>query len=441
MLALTVLSVAFGGLCALFAYPQWSEWREKRKQSPRVGAMRARSIFVPLGVASVALFTISAVFLGEWLYLRFYSVYPRTCWGILLLVLAALLGAWWLLARNVSDAVEDAKTLRDSVAVHEAEVYKWKVEYEKKSLEHRELQAATQITQPATVLSVEFEPTKGRSAEMFLKVTNKGGRQEFYAQCTILSNPVSPKLEAAFNLGWESGIDKLPLVREQTGNLLIATAWDDRDPDHRHEAGFAGMGLQKLTGVIFREIEPERWRKYEKVNLPSYRLRIAVFGQKTQTSKSQEYILKPGTSCALEMSPIGVDGDSEALFTTLQTEVFRLAQELRSFLDDIGPRPKFDRSPGDGNDTPARLGNLANNTALAVPWLERLRHEYAARFADRVTSVVHRLGAEGVPIMDFEQRVGAVDDEKDVRDIAGQLPALAIKLDCLLDRRRPKRDA
>ncbi len=482
MLALTVLSVILTGVCAVFAYPHWKEWRERTKRELQGGATRVRSPFVPLGAAFILLFTSSAVFAGVWLYLWLHAAHPNLYWGAFTVLLLAVVALWWLLTYTAKRALDDARTLRSKVAETNAQVSKLKNDLveeqrgfqqmvlkkdqecsdklttahaigeqykaERDEARHRvgecdqkvlalndELAALKSGTvvrtdaPPNGELPVELEPTRGRSDKMFLKVTNKGERQQFYAQCSILSNPESPKLETVFDLGWESGIDKLSLVREQTGNLLLATAWDDRDPAHHHDAGLAGMGLQKLTGVIFREIEPERWRKYEKVNLPSYRLRITVFGQQTQTSTSQEYILRPGRSCALEMSPVG-DQDYGELFAPLQVEAFQLARELREWLKFLGPRPLIDKAKYP--ETPDGVQQFVKDQwAIESPWSERLTFGYASRFADRVVNIGHRFRERNVisPNFVLQNQGMAVNDVAQVERIIEGLKLTAIRLE------------
>jgi hypothetical protein len=137
-LALTAVCAAASIACAVFGYPHWAEWRHKRKQQPRGTAVKTGSLFVLLGIASIGLLTASAVFLGEWLYLKFFPVHPTVSVLALATLLIFVIGAWWLLASNAGDVIDDSKTLRSQISTLDADVSKWKVEYQRKFLECEE---------------------------------------------------------------------------------------------------------------------------------------------------------------------------------------------------------------------------------------------------------------------------------------------------------------
>lgn len=255
-------------------------------------------------------------------------------------------------------------------------------------------------------------------------VTNKGPEQQFYAQCNILENPESPKLQTVFDLGWEGDINikTLFLNREQIGKLLIAAAGEDRTHN------FSWMTLRALGG---ENVELERWERGEWNTELSYRLRITVFGLTTKTSKSQEFILRPGTSCALEMVAITEDHGERGLLSPLQLEAFQLARELREFLKNMGPRPAVDIS---GDKDANTLEKIRKINVAVQPWLARLVNTYRADFEDRVVKVIVRLAAENLRDFALDAAVKMPSNEKKIIEIAERLSLLAVKLDFAGDR-------
>ncbi len=180
----------------------------------------------------------------------------------------------------------------------EAEAYKWKVSYEEKSLECRQavekLKEAALHQQPAgDVLSVELEPTKGKADKQVLVVTNKGKKQNLRAQCQILDD--GKRILKSYPLSWESGAIVGPLSRDESGNLVIAIAGQDRQNELNY------IALRTMSGGQWESVEFERWNFGEKPTDIKFLLNITVIGEETQTSKSGQFIVRPGTSSALEM--------------------------------------------------------------------------------------------------------------------------------------------
>jgi len=129
------------------------------------------------------------------------------------------------------------------------------------------------------------------------------------------------------------------------------------------------------------------------------------------------------------------------LFSPLQLEAFQLASKLRDLLDKSGPRPVLERDLSLGNDSPVIAAYLSRVDALVNPWLNRLLHTYAADFAENVRQVIHRLAAEGVPVVGWAEKAGCVTKEDDILALAEQLPLMAIKLDYTPETRRLRHEA
>ena len=454
----TIVCAAFAVLTfiltAIYGYHPWREARDRRRaQRGADGVMTARPVFIPLGTASVFLLLASGIFFEAWLYFSVKAAHPRLYWVYAALVSLAIFGVGNISSRLIGKLFEDGERARASGATaidylkaevarieksHRAEIahkdtflagasadtIKLQKQLENKDAECEEkLRTRTATQEAADVLAVGLEPTVGKSDKMFLKVTNKGPEQQFYAQCSILENPESPKLQTVFDLGWEGSVSikTISLNREQVGKLLIAAAGEDR------VRNFSWMTLRALGG---ENIELERWEKGGRNTGLSYRLRITVFGVTTKTSKSKGFILRPGQSCALEMVAIACEDGKPSLLNPLQLEIFELARELRDFLKKMGPRPAAHISTDE-----TTLENIRKANAAIQPWLLRLTNTYAAEFADRVQKVIHRLAAENLTDADLDAAASVPNNETKILGIAERLQLLEVKLDYMNDRK------
>lgn len=155
---------------------------------------------------------------------------------------------------------------------------------------------------PATVPSpegkiypvdVEFAPWEGQRDKMYLTVTNKGPRQPFQAQCRILArrNDPNPPTLGIYDLQWQSGGMVLTLMPGQSGNLLIASADEDRAQDMEWITLEPAAGQQPIES---------HWVRGNKTH-PEYDLEIKIIGQESNKPQSEYFTLRAGSSRALEM--------------------------------------------------------------------------------------------------------------------------------------------
>ena len=279
-------------------------------------------------------------------------------------------------------------------------------------------------------LAVELVPTKGKSGEQFLIVTNKGQRQDFRAQCQMLGAPNGKEILNTFSLSWANGAIVGPLSRDESGKLLIAIAGQDRQNELNY------IALRTMSGGRWESVEFERWNFGEKPTDIKFRLNITVIGEETQTSKSQDFIVRPGTSCALEMiSPGSEPSSTSDLFSPLQLEAFQLARELRIFLKNMGPRPVVEIS-----GEISTVENVRKISEAVRPWLMRVVNTYRADFEDKVNKLVIRLAAENLRDFALDAATKMPNNEKTILDIAELLPLLAVKLDFVDGRKALRRE-
>lgn len=132
-----------------------------------------------------------------------------------------------------------------------------------------------------------------------------------------------------------------------------------------------------------------------------------------------------------------VDGP---LFSPLQLEAFRLAKELRTFLEGLGLKPSVDKSKYPV--TPEGLEDFVRDSLRTEdPWLNKLQHGYAAQFSARIDNIMHRLAAESLRDFKLEQSAKSVYDDSQVLDIAERIQLLAVKLDFPNDRKALSRES
>ena len=165
----------------------------------------------------------------------------------------------------------------------------------------KEHECVTRIAKDSTAaplpeLDVVLEPTRGKNSLQYLIVTNKGEKQNFHAQCQRLEDFNGRRILKSYQLTWEGGAIHRPLSRDESGNLVIAIAGQDRQNELEY------IALRTMTGGQWESMEFERWNIGDNPTDIKYRLNITVIGEETQTSKSQKFILRPGKSCAMEMT-------------------------------------------------------------------------------------------------------------------------------------------
>jgi hypothetical protein len=139
-------------------------------------------------------------------------------------------------------------------------------------------------------VKVEFEPSALQLEKIFLTVKNVGAKQTFRAQCRVVErrNDPNPQVRMTFDLLWQHGGREKHLQSWESGNLLIASAGEDKS---------RGMEWMKLEG----EHAPDsRWPWPEKIR-PEYDLDITVLGNQSDEPQTGQFTLRAGTSCALEM--------------------------------------------------------------------------------------------------------------------------------------------
>jgi hypothetical protein len=285
------------------------------------------------------------------------------------------------------------------------------------------------------ILMVDLQPTKGPDEKQLLVVTNRGQLQTFHAQCQLIGDSTGRPILKSYQLYWESGAVRGPLSRDESGNLVIAIAGKDR----QNELSY--IALRTASGGQWQSVEFQRWNFGDTPTDIKYRLNITVIGEETQTSKSQQFILRPGISSALEMIPADFsEMPDDGLLSPLQVEVFALARDLTRLLQEMPPKPIVNRADfQEGSE-----GGIAHFTAkekAELPWNNRLRHTYAAKFADSVENILHRLAAENVSIVRIQSAVIAMPDEKSIRQIAEELPLLAVRLNYPSDRRQLRHES
>ena len=139
---------------------------------------------------------------------------------------------------------------------------------------------------------------RGKNSLQYLIVTNKGKNRTSTHSVSDSVKKISMVDESykSYQVPWESGAIRGPLSRDESGNLVIAMAGQDRQNELEY------IALRTMTGGQWESMEFERWNIGDNPTDIKYRLNITVIGEETQTSKSQKFILRPGKSCAMEMT-------------------------------------------------------------------------------------------------------------------------------------------
>lgn len=420
-----VAAVVFGSIGAIYGYHPWREAVERRKaqRNAAVPVRTRRSAFVWWSTATVFLLIASSVFAEAWLYFGIMTYHPRLYLVYAATIILAVIGFGAFVGNTVDRVLQDNESARADLKLSLDEVIALNGQLSNKDAECTEkLRAVIRSGGPNEPLAVELEPTRGKNDKQFLVVTNKGQKQDFHAQCQLLEDFNGRRILRSYQLSWENGAIRGPLSRDESGNLVIAIAGQDRQNELNY------IALQTMSGGRWERLEFERWNFGEKPTDIKFRLNITVIGEETQTSKSQDFIVRPGTSCALEMFPPESEpSPTSDLFSPLQLEAFQLARDLRAFLDGLGPRPTVDKATFP--ETPDGVYGFVRATmAVERPWLNRLHHEYVVQFDSRVDNILHRLAAESLRDFALEAAAKAVGDENGILEIAERLPLLAIRL-------------
>lgn len=144
-------------------------------------------------------------------------------------------------------------------------------------------------------VDVEFTPWEGQNDKMYLTITNRGPRQSFQAQCRILARRYDPNPPAlrTYDLQWEYGGMTLSLIPGQSGNLLIASAGENRDK---------GIEWMKLESAVGSQSTESQWVRGSKT-LPEYDLDIKIIGHDSDKPQSDRFTVRAGSARALEMFP------------------------------------------------------------------------------------------------------------------------------------------
>lgn len=142
-------------------------------------------------------------------------------------------------------------------------------------------------------VNVEFAPWEGQHDKMYLTITNRGPKQSFQAQCRILArrHDPNPPILRTYDLQWEYGGMALSLVPGQSGNLLIASAGENREE---------GMEWMKLESAVGLQSIESRWERGNKT-APEYDLEIRIIGHESDKPQSDRFTVRAGSTRALEM--------------------------------------------------------------------------------------------------------------------------------------------
>lgn len=358
-------------LAAVYGWPQWREAVERRKaqRSAAVPVRTQRSAFVWWATATVFLLIACGIFAESWFYFGIKPYHPRLYWICMASVLLVLVALGWLIGNTADKILDDYRRARSDaetsksalgllrkaddaeiahkdtfIADAQKEVRELKEKLNEKDKECEEKVNALNLQWSHKLsgvgdLPVEMEPTSGKADKQFLIVTNRGQKQQFYAQCDLLEN--SENLRTAFNLQWENGA-KLSLATGESGKLLIARAWREAREKTENVA---------LCGIL-QEVASSRWDVDDKADF-HYLIRVRVFGESDNKYREQEYVLRPGRSAFFDMA-LASDGNND---TAITADDPRIYMDLR---DDRNKDGSFQLS------TPILLSNRGGSEAHNV---------------------------------------------------------------------------
>ncbi len=121
-------------------------------------------------------------------------------------------------------------------------------------------------------------------------------------------------------------------------------------------------------------------------------------------------------------------GIISAIFTPLQIDAFKLSADIARFLDSLGERPS-QLNDGGPNTVTKQVQEEAFNVSQVIPWVRKLTCAYAEDFAPRVTSLLNRVGKEGIGDPYLRQHARRVRNETDLREVQRRVIRLAHGLD------------
>jgi len=164
-------------LTAIYGYPQWREATARRRaQRLAVAPVKIKSLFIPLGTASVFLFLASGVFAEAWLYFSLKSQHVRLYWLFAVLLVLAIFAFGALVTNVIRKLFEDGVRARANAA-NLAERHKAEVERIEKSHEaeiaHKDsfiTDASAEVRQLRKQLAEHHEKLASRS----LSILNEG---------------------------------------------------------------------------------------------------------------------------------------------------------------------------------------------------------------------------------------------------------------------------
>jgi hypothetical protein len=130
------------------------------------------------------------------------------------------------------------------------------------------------------------------------------------------------------------------------------------------------------------------------------------------------------------VTPRGQSAQKVVNLLPLQVECIALARELKWFLNTMPPPDtnaiQIMRQSRDVFDWSERL---TQRTEQRQAWSQKLGHAYADQFSDRVTDLVHKLGAEGVDVSLLMVHSKWVSNEDDVNAAISVLRKLAFEVE------------
>jgi hypothetical protein len=159
-------------------------------------------------------------------------------------------------------------------------------------------------------VDVELTPSEGQSDKLFLAVKNKGAQQGFTAQGKILNRRHDPNLtqRITYDLQWQSGGTLKVLSTGQVGNLLIATAGEDR------KSGMEWMQLRAFDSHM--QPNSSNWNVGDKT--PEYDIEVTILG--AESNKAENFTIRAGRNSALQMVKLS-DVPAERVTDRLLTKV------------------------------------------------------------------------------------------------------------------------
>ena len=407
--------------------------------------MKTRSRFIPLGAALGITFTASVSVGLMWLFFWLYPSHPKIYWCIFSFLIAIIASLWWVLTDTASKLLEDSDRNKNevervkqeateelgrlntahraaiahkdtSIADAGAEARGLKKALEAKDAECEDRIRALRQQSDGGALAVELEPTKGQSETQFLVVTNRGEKQRFYAQCSLLND--FSHLQTTFNLGWDFGGRYVAMAPEESRKLAIARAWQHRASDLEY------IALREEQGSGLKDTAQERWAIGQMPTV-RYRLRIRVFGESTQNSRSEEFVVQPGKSTAIEMRKVDAitpESPTWPILSPLQVEAFECAKKLRDWIATITSLATPPLIAGEADEERERRIQKAR-----ADYRVRLKFEYEHSYRETVQSIYRRFAIQNIRDLWFETMMGGVGHEETVLNMANSLEALAIR--------------